>query len=138
MIKTYKELRSLHTFEERFEYLKLGGIVGRETFGFERYLNQGFYHSYEWRLTRRDIIIRDNGRDLGVPDREIFGRIIIHHINPVTVEDLEQGNYCMIDPNNLICVSHNTSNAIHYGDSSLLLILPQERRKGDTHLWPVY
>ena len=136
MIKTYRELRRLRTFEERYEYLKLGGAVGRETFGFDRYLNQDFYHnSKDWKLTRRDIIVRDNGCDLAILDREIFGRIIIHHINPITAEDIERGADCLFDPDNLICTSHSTSQAIHYGDASLLVRLPQERRKGDTQLW---
>jgi hypothetical protein len=136
MVKSYQELRRLPTFEDRFEYLKIGGVVGRETFGFERYLNQTFYHSSgDWRHTRRDIIIRDNGCDLAIPDREILDRIIVHHINPITVEDIELSRDCVLDPDNLICVSHNTSNAIHYGDASLLVRLPKERRKGDTYLW---
>lgn len=134
-IKSYRELRRLRTFEERFEYLKIGGVVGRETFGFQRYLNQKFYRSTEWKYTRRDIIVRDNGCDLGVKDCEIFGRIIVHHINPITIEDIELGRDIIFDPNNLICCSHNTSNAIHYGDISLLIKLPQQRRKGDTKLW---
>lgn len=133
--KCYEELIRLRTFEERFEYLRIGGTVGRETFGFERYLNQNFYRSQEWKFTRRDIIIRDNGCDLGIKDREIFGRIIVHHINPITVDDIEFGRPCIFDPNNLICTSHNTSNAIHYGDKSLLSRLPRERQKGDTRLW---
>ena len=137
MIKSYRELHSLRTFEERFDYLKIGGVVGRETFGFERYLNQNFYRSREWKHTRRDIIVRDNGCDLGSPDREIFGRIIVHHINPITIEDIEHGRDCVFDSNNLICTSQNTSNAIHYGDASLLIKFPQERRKGDTQLWKV-
>lgn len=135
MIKSYKELRQLRTFEERFEYLKIGGIVGKETFGLARYLNQRFYLSSEWKHTRRDIIVRDNGCDLGVKDREIFDRIIIHHINTITIDDIELGRDCLFDPNNLICTSHDTSNAIHYGNSSLLSKPYQERRKGDTHLW---
>jgi len=135
MIKSYRELRRLKTFEDRYEYLKLGGAVGRETFGFERYLNQTFYRSKEWKLTRRDIIVRDNGCDLAIPDREIFGRIIVHHINPITIEDIERGAACLFDFDNLVCTSHNTSQAIHYGDASLLSHLPQERRKGDTQLW---
>lgn len=135
MIKSYRELRCLRTFEERFEYLKIGGSVGRATFGFERYLNQTFYRSGEWKRTRRDIIVRDNGCDLGIQDREIFSRIIVHHINPITIEDIELGRDCIFNPDNLICASHNTSNAIHYGDESLLIKLPQERRKGDTNLW---
>lgn len=133
--KSYRELRRLQTFEERFEYLRIGGVVGRETFGFERYINQNFYTSQEWKLTRRDIIIRDNGCDLGVKGMEIFGRIIVHHINPITVEDIELARDCIFDPNNLICTSHATSNAIHYGDKSLLARLPLDRRKGDTQLW---
>lgn len=135
MIKSYKELRHLRTFEERFEYLKIGGVVGRETFGFERYLNQNFYQSPEWKHTRRGIILRDNGCDLGIRDREIFGRIIIHHINPISIDDIELGRDCIFDPDNLISCSHDTSNAIHYGDASLLIKPPQERRKGDTQLW---
>lgn len=135
MNKSYRELRRLRTFEERFDYLKIGGVVGRETFGFERYLNQTFYHSGEWKHTRRDIIVRDNGCDLGIRDREIFDRIIIHHINPITIEDIELGRDCIFDPDNLICCSHDTSNAIHYGDASLLIKFSQERRKGDTQLW---
>jgi hypothetical protein len=135
MSKSYRELRSLRTFEERFSYLKLGGVVGRETFGFERYLNQTLYRSAEWKHVRRDVIVRDNSCDLGVRDREIFGRIIVHHINPITIEDIELGRDCIFDPDNLICTSHNTSNAIHYGDASMLITLSQERRKGDTQLW---
>jgi hypothetical protein len=138
MIKSYRELYRLKTFEERFEYLRLGGTVGRETFGFDRYLNQTFYHSREWRLSRRDIILRDNSCDLGIPDREIIGRIIIHHINPITIRDIENGADCVFNPDNLICISHNTSNALHYGDASLFIKLPQERRKGDTCPWKVY
>lgn len=135
MFKSYRELRRLKTFDERFEYLAIGGVVGRETFGFERYLNQTFYKSKEWRSCRKDIIIRDNGCDLGIQDREIFDRIIVHHINPISITDIELGNPCVFDPNNLICSSHNTSNAIHYGDASLLTRLPKERVMGDTKLW---
>lgn len=133
--KSYRELRRLQTFEERFEYLRIGGVVGRETFGFERYINQNFYTSQEWKLTRRDIIIRDNGCDLGMKGMEIYGRIIVHHINPITVEDIELARDCIFNPDNLICTSHTTSNAIHYGDKTLLARLPRERRKGDTRLW---
>lgn len=135
MIKSYRELIRLPTFEERFIYLKMGGSVGRETFGFDRYLNQSFYNSREWKRTRRDIIVRDESCDLGIFDRELFGKIIIHHINPITIEDLEDGEWCVFDPNNLICTSLNTHNAIHYGDESLLSVLPKERRRGDTKLW---
>lgn len=135
MIKSYRELIRLPTFEERFIYLKMGGSVGRETFGFDRYLNQSFYNSREWKRTRRDIIVRDESCDLGIFDRELFSKIIIHHINPITIEDLEDGEWCVFDPNNLICTSLNTHNAIHYGDESLLSVLPKERRRGDTKLW---
>ncbi len=135
MIKSYRELRRLRTFDERFDYLKVGGVVGRATFGFERYLNQSFYQSREWKYVRRDVIVRDNGCDLGIADREIFGRIIVHHINSITIDDIELGRDCIFDPDNLICTSHATSNAIHYGDASQLVRLPQERRKGDTLLW---
>jgi hypothetical protein len=135
MIKSYRELIRLNTFEERYNYLKIGGIVGRETFGYERHINQSFYHSIEWKYLRRDAIVRDNGCDLGIKGREIFGKIIVHHINPITVEDIELGKDCVFDLNNLICTSHQTSNAIHYGDESLLIQLPKERKRGDTRLW---
>ena len=135
MLRSYRELRRIPTFEERFEYVRLGGVVGRETFGFERYLNQAFYHSNEWRRFRRDMIVRDNGCDLAIPDREIFDRIILHHLNAITMDDIENSADCLFDPDNVVCVSHSTSNAIHYGDASLLVRLPEERRKGDTHLW---
>lgn len=138
MNKSYRELLRLPTFEERFEYVKLGGVVGRETFGFDRYINQVFYHSIEWRHFRRDMIVRDNGCDLAILDREIFDRIILHHLNPLTIENLERSEDCLFDPDNVVCVSHRTSNAIHYGDASLLLRLPEERRKGDTRLWKAY
>ena len=138
LIKSYHELIRLRTFEERYEYLKLRGRVGEETFGALRYLNQILYHSRDWKPIRRDIIIRDNGWDLGIPDREILGRIIVHHINPLTIEDVERRADCVFDPDNLISTSHNTSEAIHYGDASLLIRLPQERCKGDTSLWTAY
>lgn len=138
MIKSYRQLIRIPTFEERFEYLKLDGVVGRSVFGFERHSNQAFYHSKEWKRARRDAIIRDKACDLGVEDRTIFGRIIVHHINPITIEDIENGHDLILDLDNLICASHNTSNAIHYGDVSLLPRLPKERRKGDTCLWKAY
>jgi hypothetical protein len=138
LIKSYRELIRFPTFEERFEYLKLGGIVGRSIFGFDRYLNQRLYHSREWKLIRREVILRDNACDLAIPDRPIHGRIIVHHINPLTIEEIERGSDSIFNLNNLVCVSHNTSNAIHYGDASLLPRLPIERRKGDTCLWRVY
>jgi hypothetical protein len=135
MKKSYRELIKLATFEERFEYLRLGGIVGDRTFGGHRYLNQIFYRSMEWRRFRRDIIIRDDACDLACSDRPIMDRIIVHHINPITIEDIELGRDCVFDPDNVICCSHNTSNALHYGDISLLITIPPERRKGDTKLW---
>jgi len=138
MIKTYKELSRLPTFEERFNYLKLGGSVGRATFGFDRYLNQSLYQSREWKKIRNDVIVRDGGCDLGIPGREIFIRTLVHHINPIAVEDIEDANDCVFDMNNLICTSYDTHNAIHFGDESLLVRLPKERRKGDTTLWRTY
>ena len=134
-IRTYKELIRIPTFEERFEYLKLGGIVGDPKFGFDRYINQAFYNCKEWKTVRRTIIIRDNGCDLGIEDREIYDKILIHHINPIALEDIEFRRDCVFDEENLICSSNNTHQAIHYSDSALLMKLPQERMKGDTCLW---
>lgn len=134
-MRTYSELMKLPTFEERFEYLKLDGAIGRETFGFDRYLNQKFYRSKEWKDLRREIIIRDNGCDLAIPDREIFGKIIVHHMNPIVVEDIEDFDY-ILDPEYLITTFIQTHNAIHYGDESILA--PSsivERSKNDTCLW---
>jgi len=135
MIKTYRQLRRYQTFEEKYAYLRLGGSVGRDTFGFDRYANQVLYHSSEWRQTRDKIIIRDDGCDLGIEGREIFKGLILHHINPITIEDIENHADCIFDPNNLICTSSNTHQAIHYGDQSMLIILPQTRMRGDTKLW---
>jgi len=137
-IKTYKELSRLPTFEERFNYLKLGGSVGQSVFGFDRYLNQALYQSREWKKIRNDVIVRDGGCDLGIPGREIFIRTLVHHINPIAVDDIEDANDCVFDMNNLICTSYDTHNAIHFGDESLLVRLPKERRKGDTTLWRTY
>lgn len=134
-IRTYSELIQIPTFEDRYAYLRLGGIVGEETFGIERHLNQSFYRSPEWRKVRRDVIVRDNGCDLGMPGFQIYGPIIIHHIMPITLEDLEEGSDLILDPNNLICVSDRTHNAIHFGDKSLLPQVPIERRPGDTCPW---
>lgn len=134
-IRTYSELRSLRTFEERFEYLVIKARVGDETFGFERWLNQAFYRSTEWRALRHEIIVRDEACDLGVPGYDIHQRALIHHIIPMTVEDLEAGNPLCLDPGNLITTTHNTHNAIHFGDKSLLTVLPPERKPGDTQLW---
>lgn len=134
-IKTYSEMITLPTFEERFEYLKIGGFVGKETFGYDRYLNQVLYNSPEWKKCRQKIIIRDNGCDLGCEGYEIHGRIIIHHINPITLEDILKRSPKIFDPDNLITTVHNTHNAIHYGDRDLLLIAPIERSRNDTCPW---
>lgn len=135
MIRSYSELRRVQTFEKRFEYLKLKGSVGRSTFGFERYLNQQFYTSRQWRQVRDRVIARDVGMDLGVEGYEIYDRIIIHHMNPMTIEDIEHGNSDILDPEFLITTTHKTHNAIHYGDASLLPKVLVERRPGDTRLW---
>ena len=134
-IRTYSDLIKLPTFEERFEYLRLNGSVGKETFGFDRYLNQNFYKSSEWKRIRDSVIIRDNGCDLGMIDREIFGRILIHHMNPISVEDIHNCSDILMNPEYLISTTHNTHNAIHYGDSSLLIVDPIERTKNDTCPW---
>ena len=134
-IKTYSELITIPTFEERFEYLKLDGQVGVETFGFNRYLNQAFYKSDEWLSIRDDIITRDNGCDLGMEGYEIYGRILIHHINPITKDDIIQRSRILLDPENLITTVKRTHDAIHYGDSNLLMRAPIERRKNDTCPW---
>jgi hypothetical protein len=133
--RSYPELQGLYTFEERFEYLSLKARVGAETFGFERWMNQEFYRSREWRDLRHDIIARDNGCDLGITGYEIAARPIIHHIIPMTVEHLETGHPLLTDPDNLITTTHNTHNAIHFGDKSLLRLPLVERRPGDTKLW---
>lgn len=132
---TYSELQGLSTFEERYGYLRLGGTVGADTFGFDRLLNQQFYASREWKGARREVIIRDEGCDLGIRDRVIHDRVYIHHMNPMRPEDLYEFNEDVLNPEYLICVTHRTHNAIHYGDDSLLLRLPPERRPGDTRLW---
>ena len=134
-IKTYSELITLPTFEERFAYLQLNGVVGRDTFGFDRYLNQIFYRSKKWRSIRDRIIIRDNGCDLGVEGYEIYGNILIHHINPITSEDIERESEFLFDPEYLITTTHSTHNAIHYGNISLLPTMPIERTKNDTCPW---
>ena len=134
-IKTYSELITIPTFEERFEYLKLDGQVGVETFGFNRYLNQAFYKSDEWLSIRDYVITRDNGCDLGMEGYEIYGRILIHHINPITKDDIIQRSRNLLDPENLITTVKRTHDAIHYGDSNLLMRAPIERRKNDTCPW---
>ena len=135
MIRTYYELIKLKTFEERYEYLRLRGSVGRSTFGFDRYLNQMLYTSSRWRSLRDHIIIRDNACDLGITDREILSKIVIHHMNPVTPDDIRYARDHVFDPEFLISTSSNTHNAIHFGDDSLLYRLPPERKPGDTSLW---
>ena len=134
-IKTYSELITIPTFEERFEYLKLDGQVGAETFGFNRYLNQAFYKSDEWLSIRDYVITRDNGCDLGMEGYEIYGRILIHHINPITKDDIIQRSRILLDPENLITTVKRTHDPIHYGDSNLLMKAPIERRKNDTCPW---
>lgn len=135
-IKTYSELITLPTFEERFAYLQLDGRVGEDTFGFDRYLNQYLYQrNPKWKAARNQVIIRDNGCDLGIEGREIHGKIIVHHMNPITIEDLERESEFIFDPEYLICVTHNTHNAIHYGDQDLLMKGPIVRTKNDTCLW---
>lgn len=135
-IKTYSELISLPTFKERYEYLKLDGVVGDSTFGFDRYVNQYFYKTKEWQLCRSKIIIRDNGCDLGCEGFDIMGKkVIIHHINPITLDDLIERRPIIFDPENLITTTHSTHNAIHYGDESLLNMGPIERTKNDTCPW---
>lgn len=134
-IRTYSELCQLSTFEERFDYLRLNGSVGKDTFGFDRYLNQQFYRSSEWKRIRDRVILRDNGCDLGVEDYEIRGRILIHHINPISVEDIHTMSDLLMNPEYLICVSHRTHNAIHYGDESLIITAPIERTQNDTCPW---
>ena len=134
-IKTYSELITFPTFKERYEYLRLKGRVGEETFGFDRYLNQVFYKSKEWRSIRDYVIARDNGCDLGMEGYEIFGQILIHHMNPITKEDILERKDVLLNPEYLITTVKNTHDAIHYGDESLLVTSPIERRKNDTCPW---
>ena len=134
-IRTYSELILLPTFEERFKYLQLNGRVGDDTFGFDRYINQNFYKSSDWKRIRDQIIIRDNGCDLALEGYEIYGRILIHHMNPITVKDVELSTEYLMNPEYLICVTHNTHNAIHYGDEKLLMTGPVVRTKNDTCPW---
>lgn len=134
-IRRYSEMILLSSFEERFEYLRLDGAVGAETFGFDRYQNQAFYNSPEWKRIRDKVIIRDNGCDLGIADREIGRHIIIHHMNPITVEDIRLATETLLNPEFLICVSHETHNAIHYGDVELLPKDFVPRSPNDTCPW---
>lgn len=136
MIRTYSELSKLKTFEERFKYLQLSdGHVGADTFGYDRYLNQQFYKTREWKRLRDELIIRDNGCDLGIEGREIFGKIIIHHLNPITKDDILNQTDYLTNPDYLICTTQTTHNAIHYGDESLLLSTPVARTPNDTCPW---
>lgn len=135
MIKTYSELITFPTYEERFRYLQLKGAVGKDTFGYDRYLNQILYNSQEWKRFRDKIIIRDNGCDLACEGYDIHGRILVHHINPIRVDDVVNRNPIVFDPENVVCVTHYTHNAIHYGDESLLVLAPVERTKNDTCPW---
>ena len=134
-IRTYSELITLSTFEERFKYLQLNGQVGESTFGFDRYMNQVFYRSQKWKSIRDFVIIRDCGCDLGVEGYDIHGKIIIHHMNPLSMRDIETESDFLLNPDFLICTTHNTHNAIHYGDEKLLVTAPIERTKNDTCPW---
>jgi hypothetical protein len=134
-IRIYSELVEFETFLERYEYLALHGEVGCETFGFNRWINQQFYTSMQWRRLRRDVIVRDLGCDLGVAEREIHSRIIVHHMNPLDEGDILHGTRNALDPEFLICTTHDTHNAIHFGDASLLAKPYIPRSPGDTKLW---
>jgi hypothetical protein len=136
-IRTYSELITIPTFEERYEYLRLQGKVGEETFGFDRWLNQVFYKSSEWKSIRNKVIVRDFGCDLALRDREIQGRILVHHMNPVMVKDIVDRTEFLLNPEYLVSTSKNTHDAIHYGDSSLLTTMPIERTQNDTCPWRV-
>ena len=134
-IKTYSELIRLPTFEERFEYLKLKSFVGKETFGYDRYINQQFYKSPRWIRLREEIILRDQGLDLACEGFEIYGRIIIHHMNPISLDDILSDTEYLMNPEYLISVSNNTHQAIHYGDIDIVPVLPKERTPNDTCPW---
>lgn len=135
IIRTYSELIRLPTFEERYQYLRLKGRVGEDTFGFDRYLNQMFYKSDEWLSIRDEVITRDNGCDLGIPGREIQERILIHHMNPITKDDILNRSDFLLNPEYLICTVKNTHDAIHYGNEQTLIKDPIQRRKNDTCPW---
>lgn len=134
-VRSYRELRKHSTFEERFAYLALRGGVGEATFGFDRWINQQFYRSREWKRAREYVIVRDEACDLGIPGYDIRADLLVHHMNPVTADDLIRGEEWVLDPEFLITTTHRTHNAIHYGDDSLLQKAPVERRPGDTKLW---
>lgn len=135
MVRTYSELITMPTFEERYRYLRLSGIVGEETFGFDRYMNQNFYKWKEWLSVRDFVIVRDNGCDLGIEGREIRGKIMVHHMNPITKEDILRRSEFLLNPKFLICTAPNTHDAIHYGDENLLVQMPVPRTKNDTCPW---
>ena len=135
MIRCYNDLIQLKTFEERFQYLKIHGKVGEETFGLDRYINQQLYKSQRWRSTRSRIIIRDDGCDLGIDGRQLDDYIVVHHMNPITLEDIEEERDIVFDPDYLICCSTRTHRAIHFGDENLLIRDPVIRRPNDTCLW---
>ena len=134
-IKTYSELITLPTFEERFEYLKLNGRVGEDTFGFDRYLNQMFYRSQRWKSVRDFVFVRDGGCDLGIEGHDIHGRILVHHMNPITLDDILHRSEFLLNPEYLICTIKSTHDAIHYGDENLLITEPVERTQYDTCPW---
>ncbi len=135
MIRTYSDLSRINTFKDRYQYLKLNGSVGEETFGFDRFINQRFYRSIEWKTVRDFVIVRDNGCDLGIEGYEIRGKIFIHHMNPILPKDIENRNEFLLDPEYLISTTHPTHNAIHYGDENLLIQTPIMRTKNDTCPW---
>jgi hypothetical protein len=135
MIRSYSELSRIVGFDERFDYLKLNGAIGRSTFGFDRYINQKFYTSYEWKRARNQVILRDDGCDLGVPGYEIYGQLLIHHINPMGVDDIIHGEEWIFDPEYLITTTQNTHNAIHFGSDKLLPKTVIARSPHDTKLW---
>jgi hypothetical protein len=135
MTRTYTELTNFSSFEDRYNYLKLGGRVGESTFGFDRYINQSLYHSREWKTVRNHVIIRDLGCDLGVSGYEINSTLLVHHMNPINVHDILGGEDDILDPEFLITTTSLTHNAIHYGDPKLLLTAPKVRTPGDTKLW---
>lgn len=135
-IRTYSEMIRLSTFEERYEYLRLFGIVGADTFGFDRYLNQAFYKSTEWKKLRHEVIARDNACDLAMPGYELYGNIYVHHMNPITIDDINNASEFLLNPEYLVCVSLDTHNAIHYGDEKFIKKKEiVERKPNDTCPW---
>lgn len=134
-VRTYSELSQLSSFEERFRYLQLNGMVGKDTFGFDRFINQDFYRSREWKTVRDFVIVRDGGCDLGVAGHDVYGKIFIHHMNPILPKDIETGSDFLLNPEYLITTTHHTHNAIHFGDEKLLQAAPIERKQHDTCPW---